>query len=223
MGKWLRRGFWTLVILAASNLAAEACALPLYTDWRAEEWILVPVVLLLALLTLLLVRPIGRSPLPTRRIRQLAAGVELLRLFLVTATVDLGTTVWFFCLLAPWTGVDGIVWLGIAAQVLMVAAVEAAVFWSGMIRIYITSTQLGIRHRVLAALCGWVPFLNIWYLCKLIRIASDEVEFETEKWELDAARAESEICKTRYPILMVHGVFFVTTVMSTIGAASPGS
>lgn len=208
MGKWLRRGFWTLVILAASNLAAEACALPLYTDWRAEEWILVPVVLLLALLTLLLVRPIGRSPLPTRRIRQLAAGVELLRLFLVTATVDLGTTVWFFCLLAPWTGVDGIVWLGIAAQVLMVAAVEAAVFWSGMIRIYITSTQLGIRHRVLAALCGWVPFLNIWYLCKLIRIASDEVEFETEKWELDAARAESEICKTRYPILMVHGVFF---------------
>ena len=208
MGKWLRRGFWTLVILAASNLAAEACALPLYTDWRAEEWILVPVVLLLALLTLLLVRPIGRSPLPTRRIRQLAAGVELLRLFLVTATVDLGTTVWFFCLLAPWTGVDGIVWLGIAAQVLMVAAVEAAVFWSGMIRIYITSIQLGIRHRVLAALCGWVPFLNIWYLCKLIRIASDEVEFETEKWELDAARAESEICKTRYPILMVHGVFF---------------
>mgnify|MGYP002281987339 FL=1 len=42
----------------------------------------------------------------------------------------------------------------------------------------------------------------------MIRITAQEAEFETEKWELDTARAESEICKTRYPILMVHGVFF---------------
>ena len=34
------------------------------------------------------------------------------------------------------------------------------------------------------------------------------MEFETEKWELDEARAESEICKTKYPLLLVHGVFF---------------
>ena len=87
----------------------------------------------------------GRSPLPTRRIRQLAAGVELLRLFLVTATADLVTTLWFFCLLTPWAGVDGIVWLGITAHVLLVVAVEAAVFWAGMIRVYITSVQLGLE------------------------------------------------------------------------------
>ena len=129
-------------------------------------------------------------------------------MFLVTATADLVTTLWFFCLLTPWAGVDGIVWLGITAHVLLVVAVEAAVFWAGMIRVYITSVQLGLKHRVLAALCGWIPLVNIWYLCKIIRIASDEVEFETVKWEIDAARAESEICKTRYPLLMVHGVFF---------------
>ena len=68
--------------------------------------------------------------------------------------------------------------------------------------------QLGLKHRVLAALCGWIPILNIWYLRKIIRITADEAEFETEKWELDTARAESEICKTKYPILLVHGVFF---------------
>lgn len=65
-----------------------------------------------------------------------------------------------------------------------------------------------MKHRVLAALCGWIPFLNIWYLLKIIRIVSDEVEFETEKWELDETRAENEICKTQYPLLLVHGVFF---------------
>lgn len=207
MRKWLRRGLWTLVVLTASNLVAVLCSLPLYYQVTGGCFLLASLILL-ALLTLVLVRPLGRSPLPTRRIRQLAAGVELLRLFLVTATADLVTTLWFFCLLTPWAGVDGIVWLGITAHVLLVVAVEAAVFWAGMIRVYITSVQLGLKHRVLAALCGWIPLVNIWYLCKIIRIASDEVEFETVKWEIDAARAESEICKTRYPLLMVHGVFF---------------
>lgn len=206
MRKWLRRGIWTLVILAASNLVAAANLLTSF--YWGTDWLLPAAVGLLALLTLLLVRPLGRSPLPTRRIRQLAAGVELLRLFLVTATVDIVTSMWFFCLLSPWAGEDRIAWLGIVAHVLMAVVIEAAVFWAGMIRVYITSVQLGLKHRVLAALCGWVPVFNIWYLLKIIRITSDEVEFETEKWEVDAARAESEVCKTKYPILMVHGVFF---------------
>ena len=88
------------------------------------------------------------------------------------------------------------------------AVLEAILFWNGMLRVYVTSVQLGLKHRVLAALCGWIPFLNIWYLAKIIRITSDEVEFETEKWELDEVRAESEVCRTKYPILLVHGVFF---------------
>ena len=46
-------------------------------------------------------------------------------------------------------------------------------------------------HRVLAALCGWIPLVNLWYLAKILRICSDEVEFETQKWELDEVRAES--------------------------------
>lgn len=52
------------------------------------------------------------------------------------------------------------------------------------------------------------PSAQHLYLLRIIRIVSDEVEFETEKWELDEARAESEICKTKYPLLLVHGVFF---------------
>lgn len=90
----------------------------------------------------------------------------------------------------------------------IVAVVLVLEFWAGILRVYLTSVQLGIKHRVLAALCGWILFLNIWYLTKTIRITSDEVEFETEKWELDAGREEREVCKTKYPILMVHGVFF---------------
>lgn len=164
---------------------------------------------------------------PTKRIHQLSAGCELLRLFLATATVNV---VWMLALLPSairnmnsagfFSGLWMVIW---GFNALVIVLLEAVVFWNGMIRVYITSVQLGIKHRVLAALCGWIPFLNIWYLRKIIRIVAEEAEFETEKWELDEIRAESEICKTKYPILMVHGVFFGISATSTTGAASPRS
>lgn len=209
--KWLRRGLCVLVVLAASNLVAVSCTWPLSGE-SGGAWRLPLSLLAFILLVLFLVRPLGKSTFPTRRIRTLAEGGELLGLFLVTATVNLGAVLWFLQLLSPWAGADsyeeGVGWLVFGAHILLMVVAEAAVFWAGMIRVYCTSVQLGLKHRVLAALCGWIPFLNIWYLLKVIRIVADEVEFETEKWELDEARAESEICKTRYPILLVHGVFF---------------
>ncbi|MDY3985613.1 esterase/lipase family protein [Dysosmobacter sp.] len=149
---------------------------------------------------------------PTKRIHQLSVGCELLRLFLVTATVN---AVWMLALLPSairqlhsagyFSGLWMVMWI---FNTFVIVLLEAVVFWNGMIRVYLTSVQLGLKHRVLAALCGWIPFLNIWYLTKIIRITAEEAEFETEKWELDEVRAENEICKTKYPILMVHGVFF---------------
>lgn len=166
---------------------------------------------LLAAFAYINLRPIPRTA-PMKRIYQLSAGCELLRLFLITATVN---AVWLLALLPSairdanssgfFSGIWMLVWVFNALAILLL---EAILFWNGMIRVYLTSVQLGLKHRVLAALCGWIPFLNIWYLRKIIRIVADEAEFETEKWELDETRAESEICKTKYPILMVHGVFF---------------
>lgn len=74
-----------------------------------------------------------------------------------------------------------------------------------MIRVFVTSVQLGFRYRILAVFCGWIPVVNVFLLC---RILEEEVEIETQKWERNASRAENEICGTRYPILLVHGVFF---------------
>ena len=77
-----------------------------------------------------------------------------------------------------------------------------------MISLYCTSVQLGIRERVIGALCGMIPIVNLIVLHRILKITAAEVEFETEKANLNAARKDSEICKTKYPILMVHGVFF---------------
>ena len=190
----LRRVFQSLVVLAAANVWL------LFMLLGGGLQSTVVCLLLLAAYLYINLRPVPRIA-PTKRIHQLSAGCELLRLFLIAATVN---AVWM------------LMWI---FNALAIVLMEAVVFWNGMIRVYLTSVQLGLKHRVLAAVCGWVPFLNIWYLTKIIRIASDEVEFETEKWELDETRAESEICKTKYPILMVHGVFFRDSATSTTGAA----
>lgn len=104
--KWLRRGLCVLVVLAASNLVAVFCTWPLYGE-SGGAWRLPLALLAWILLALFLVRPMGKSTFPTRRIRTLAEGGELLGLFLVTATVNLGATLWFLQLLSPWAGTDG--------------------------------------------------------------------------------------------------------------------
>ncbi|SFP73231.1 triacylglycerol lipase [Oscillibacter sp. PC13] len=204
--KTVRRALHVLVILPACSVVW----IFLLFGGGSLSW--AAGILLAAAFVYINVRPIPKEAAPTRRIRQLAAGCELLRLFLITATIN---AVWMALLLpsvirdanSGWffAGLFQAIWFITAVTIVFA---EAALFWNGMIRVYLTSVQLGLKHRVLAALCGWVPFLNIWYLRKIIRIVSDEVEFETEKWELDETRAESEICKTKYPLLLVHGVFF---------------
>ena len=157
-------------------------------------------------------RPIEKGSAPTKRIWYLKSGGELLRIFLISATITVfaqGAWLWhFLAMLTPGESGYGTAVASGIFSVLWAVAAEAILFWNGMLRVYVTSVQLGLKHRILGALCGWIPGVNLWYLTKMIRIVSDEVEFETEKWELDEARAESEVCKTRYPILMVHGVFF---------------
>lgn len=161
---------------------------------------------------LIMLRP-QKAMKPVKRIQTLDNGCELLRLFLISASatvlIQIGMAAWVFSIVGPWDGLgSGVVVAYWLISLLCAVLVEVVVFWSGMIRLYITSIQLGIKHRVLGALCGWIPGLNIYYLRKLICIASAEVETETQKHELDAARVESEVCKTKYPILLVHGVFF---------------
>ena len=203
--KYLRRILFVLVLLVAANGALALMML------GSTPLGIGACLLLLAGFVYVNLRPIPKTA-PTKRIDQLSAGCELLRLFLVTATLN---AVWMLLWLSSairiaksdgfFSGILLVIWI---INVIPMVVLEAILFWNGMIRVYLTSVQLGLKHRILAALCGWIPFLNIWYLTKIIRIASDEVEFETEKWELDEVRAENEVCKTKYPILLVHSVFF---------------
>jgi len=85
---------------------------------------------------------------------------------------------------------------------------SAILFWNGIICVYCTSTQMGIKWRIIGVLCGMIPILNLIVLARIINITSDEVDFEIEKEIISTNPALSAICKTKYPLVLVHGVFF---------------
>lgn len=145
--------------------------------------------------------------LASKRLRTCGNGCELLRLFLLSTVISviysiIGWSGHLSCgsiLKAP------VLWI---VNTLIIILVECIVFWNGIIRIYLTSEQLGIRWRVLGIVCGWIPVAHLIVLSILIRTAEREVKFENDKLLLNRSRKEQLICKTKYPILMVHGVFF---------------
>ncbi len=84
----------------------------------------------------------------------------------------------------------------------------AILFWNGIICVYLSSVQLGIKTRIIGIIFGWVFPVNIVILCIIIGICYKEIWFETEKIILNNSRASEKLCETKYPLLLVHGVFF---------------
>ncbi len=81
-------------------------------------------------------------------------------------------------------------------------------FWSGIILTYTCCNQLRLKKRILGIIFAWIPVLNIIMLVDIIVTADEEYSFEKEKYKLNLSRKNQRICRTKYPILLVHGVFF---------------
>ncbi len=99
-------------------------------------------------------------------------------------------------------------WKHWLVSVLICTLVLSITFWNGIISVYCTSVQLGIRHRVVGILCGWIPVANLFALGTIIKTVFTEVKFESEKIKLNNSRKKDEICHTKYPLVMIHGIFF---------------
>lgn len=96
-----------------------------------------------------------------------------------------------------------LVWSG-----LLCIGVLFVVFWVGILCVYLTSAQLGFRLRLMGILCGMIPIANLIVLYHIIKKASAECLFELGKEQLNKQRKDQQVCATKYPILLVHGVFF---------------
>lgn len=80
--------------------------------------------------------------------------------------------------------------------------------WNGILRIFLTSGRLRLRTRVIMVLAMWIPVVNLLVLLHAMRLVHEEYDFECYKQSVRNVRAESDMCRTRYPLLLVHGVGF---------------
>ena len=112
------------------------------------------------MLTLLLLIPFlwiqimpnpGNRRIANGRLRVCADGSELLIIFLIASCLSGGA--YLFWLLRYGYSLP---WLigGIAAFILL-----AGTFWNGIIRVYVTSVQLGVKQRIIGALCGLAGYM----------------------------------------------------------------
>lgn len=140
---------------------------------------------------------------PTLRLKVLGDGAELILSFWVSCAAS-----------APLVGISigrvigGESFINYLAYWIILFICEFIIFWNGIIRVYVTSVQLGIRHRVVGLLLGMIPIANLVMLMKIYIITRREADFETEKHQINESRKSEKICATKYPILLVHGVFF---------------
>ncbi|MCI8665641.1 MAG: triacylglycerol lipase [Dorea sp.] len=196
--KYIRRlgcGLWVC-------LAANIPFLYHYAFILKKGSIFLMLLLMFGVILLNIVPSFSHRRLPTGRLRVCADGCELLVYFLLSVSVSVAGLIVMLPVSFP---EDKAIWF---VNLACVAVVEASVFFSGIIRVYMASSQIGIKWRVIGIVCGWIPIVHLIVLIKLIHIAMEEWEFESGKIMQAQERKEERLCQTRYPILMVHGVFF---------------
>ncbi len=134
------------------------------------------------------------TKIKNKKLHHCSGGVFLLKLFLVTTAASI-----LIVAIHQHYSFKALLWIFI---------IEFITFWNGIIRTYLFSTQMGIKLRIIGALCGMIPIAHLIVLFKIIRTVDYEIELETKKEELNESRQNEQICKTKYPIVMIHGVFF---------------
>lgn len=142
------------------------------------------------------------------RLKCCKAGSIILKIFLALACCF--SLIYLYDLFSPpfgfsqWRNNKTLFIIGIISVILFCSLV----FWVGIILVYTCCNQLRLKKRVLGIALAWIPVINIIMLLDIIITADQEYNFEKAKYQLDVLRKKQKICSTKYPVLLVHGVFF---------------
>ena len=190
----------TILTILRALLASNCCLLVWGLQWHGPLAAAVYLVAA-AILLILAVHPGGGQD-AGKRLGILAGGRRLLGAYLAAAPVTLALCVWATFRMAPdWRGTLIAQWLvGILAPGLLLL--------SGGLRVLGTSTQLRPLARLGLLGLWWAPAVGYGLAWNAWAVSRGELRLERARLELDQARAKDTVCATRYPILLVHGVFF---------------
>lgn len=155
---------------------------------------------LIVLLNILLIK----TDFKRKHLNQLIRGYFLLNSFMVFCLLTLVAIIYAIMshqLTLSWPTIITILWITLWGAIL---------FWNAIIRVFFSSVQLGIASRIRGTIFGMVPIVNLIMLMKWFILIHRELIFEQTKEEEYVQSTKTE-CLTKYPILLVHGVFFRDT------------
>ena len=162
----------------------------------------IPLILTILLITMICLFPsVLNKKLYSNRLSIVRDGYRLLIMFLANILMDLH----LYLMIIIKYNIDTKALLINGAFLLLILNL---IFWAGIIRVYMFSKQLGIRYRLIGIILSLTPIAHLIMLIIIIKVCMDEVKFENSKIELNKNREKKQICKTKYPILLVHGIFF---------------
>ncbi len=136
------------------------------------------------------------------RLRALCHGTTLLISFCLSAAVGIAENILLLFGVLDLSSAD------ILVNIIYCIICNYIIFINGIVCVYLTSVQLGIKIRVIGIICGFIPVVNLAVLIIIIKKVYDELLFESKKEKVNRKRQTQQVCKTKYPILFVHGVFF---------------
>lgn len=195
--KWLVRLLNSVLLFLTTDLI-------LLCSWFSVSlWVGIPGGVCLAVL-FVVINIVPRYRAAKNRWAVMNDGRELVYLFLITLAANIAFQIWFGIeVFSKQTG-----HAAFFVNLVFCIVLEAVLAANGTLRMIILSKQLGTVKKVLFLFLWWLPVFNLVLLCQMVHTAKQEYELETEKEELNSVRKENEICRTKYPVLMVHGVFF---------------
>lgn len=162
----------------------------------------VPLILMVLFITLMCIFPsLFNKKIYSKKLSIVRDGYRLLIMFLVNIFLDI---ILYLNIILRYV-IDT---KALLINTIVLILILNIIFWSGITRVYIFSKQLGVKYRLFGLILGLIPIAHLVMLIKIIKVCIDEVKFENEKIILNKSREKDQICKTKYPILLVHGIFF---------------
>lgn len=75
-------------------------------------------------------------------------------------------------------------------------------------RVLVTSKRLGRLRRLFTFFGLLTPGINLYFMYRIHRLAKEEYYTECCRYEVRKTRSETDVCDTRYPIVLIHGIAF---------------
>ena len=101
-------------------------------------------------------------------------------------------------------------WLRHWTSIISLLAFLFSYFWmfTALFWLCIICRRLRIAKRIIVWTMLWIPLFNYGLALYVRGLARQDIDHHLHKIRLDDVRVERQICKTCYPLLLVHGVGF---------------